>query len=208
MSENRSDGGRHGGSDRGAPRSNSAAASPPAEPDDCLAMTWPAAAPGPAVPRLDSAYRLTPGFDQRAFVSVQTSIGFDVTDDHMAHLASTLVAPFMVFAVLKATNEATAVAAAERRAPGWVELSWVAVAPSHRGRGLGRAVCSAVTHDLVSAGERVVLSTQDERTAALAIYFEVGFQPVFRIDKVDRWRSACDHLGKEFAPDAWGWPAS
>ena len=68
-------------------------------------------------------------------------------------------------------------------------------------------VCSALIRQQLASGEqRIFGSTQDERLAALRIYLEIGFHPVHREDKVERWRAICDHLGWPFTPRLWGWP--
>jgi hypothetical protein len=60
---------------------------------------------------------------------------------------------------------------------------------------------------LVDAGEtRLFGSTQDDRLAALAIYFSLGYVPVFRPEKLDRWRRVCNALGVPFSVAEWGWP--
>jgi len=150
---------------------------------------------------------LRTGIDQPAFRAVQRSIGFDVTEAAWSTLAAHLVGASMVIAETTRDREPVAVAAAERRDGGWVELGWVAVAPAHRGRRLGLSVCSLLTRSLIDAGEtRLFGSTQDDRLAALAIYFTLGYVPVFRPEKLDRWRRVCNALGVPFSPPGWGWP--
>ena len=108
----------------------------------------------------------------------------------------------MVFAETNETHEPVAVAAAEWVASGWMELGWVAVAPAHRGQGLGLAVCSSLIARLTLADEsRLWGSTQDHRLAALRIYFTLGFHPVFRACRRDKMAFRERELAP---PSAWG----
>jgi mycothiol synthase len=111
----------------------------------------------------------------------------------------------MVF--VESDDVPVAVACALEREEGWRELAWVAVASVHRGKGLGSMVCSAlIRHLLASDEQRIFGSTQDERLAALRIYLEMGFYPVHREDKVERWHAICNNLSWPFRPQLWGWP--
>lgn len=75
----------------------------------------------------------------------------------------------------------------------------VAVAPEHRGGGLGRALVVAVLHRLREAGARSAgLKTDDYRRAAIRIYLGVGFRPVLSHDShLGRWRAVYQELGIE-----------
>ncbi|MEZ4317198.1 MAG: GNAT family N-acetyltransferase [Myxococcota bacterium] len=171
----------------------------PRERDETLAFWWPDGAPAPAVPhvpgtRLDS--RIVPasprdsGPDRAAFVAVQRSIGFDVTDAIWERLRFTHV-------VLARDADGTpiAVACGEPRANRWTELSWVAVAPAHRGRGLGAAVCAELVGWLLAHGhDRIVGSTQDTNLPALRVYLSLGFVPVGRDAKRARWNAVLKTL--------------
>ncbi|HEY1011278.1 MAG TPA: GNAT family N-acetyltransferase [Herpetosiphonaceae bacterium] len=85
------------------------------------------------------------------------------------------------------------------------ELGWVAGDPAHAGRGLGLAVCAAVTARLIAAGYRAIhLYTEDERLPALKTYFRLGYRPLlYAPDMAERWRSVCAQLGEPFAPGDW-----
>jgi mycothiol synthase len=91
------------------------------------------------------------------------------------------------------------------RHPFGAQLGWVAVAPYHRRKGLGTAVCASVTARLIHAGYRDIhLYTEDFRVAALALYLKLGYQPfIYAPDLVDRWRHVCDAVNWAFTPDAW-----
>ncbi len=180
----------------------------PIERDETLAMAWPQGRQPPSRIELPPGYTLRTAVDHAAFKGVQASIGFEVSDAAWGTLTERLVSGSMVFAETSETHEPVAVAAAERVASGWVELGWVAVAPAHRGQGLGLAVCSSLIARLTLADEsRLWGSTQDHRLAALRIYFTLGFHPVFRPEKLGRWREVCARLDRPFSRDVWGWPS-
>ena len=168
----------------------------PRERPETLAMVWPQTAPPPTSPQLPEGFTLRVGADRAAFASAQATIGFALPHSAWRDLTARLVPDAMVFAAQSATGEPVAVAAAERRDGGWVELGWVAVAPAHRGMGLGLAVCAALTGHLLARGHtRLFGSTQDHRLAALRLYFTLGFRPVLRAENADRWQAVCDRLG-------------
>ncbi len=70
---------------------------------------------------------------------------------------------------------------------GWFRM--VGAVPEARGTGAGRTVCLAVMHDLAARGYRsVVLSTDDARLPAIAMYRALGFEPVlFDEEHAARW---------------------
>jgi mycothiol synthase len=82
------------------------------------------------------------------------------------------------------------------------ELGWVAADPAHRGKGLGYAVCAAVTARLLQAGyQNIHLFTEHWRLAALKTYLKLGYLPfVFAPEMVDRWRAVCTQLAWPFTP--------
>lgn len=75
----------------------------------------------------------------------------------------------------------------------------VAVAPGHRGGGLGRALVVAVLHRLRKVGARSAgLKTDDFRLAAIRVYLGVGFRPVLSHEShLGRWRAVYQELGIE-----------
>jgi uncharacterized protein (DUF2132 family)/predicted GNAT family acetyltransferase len=162
------------------------AASMPVERAETLAFFWPPREPAPSV-ELPPGFTLVLGPDRAGFVAVQRDIGFVVTEPIWDAMDQ------VVMAVVHDKAGAVAVACGVQREAAWVELGWVAVAPEHRGRGLGRAVCSAVVAALLEAGHtRIIGSTQDERVQALRIYLAMGFSPVQRPEKAARWAAVLD----------------
>lgn len=77
-------------------------------------------------------------------------------------------------------------------------LDYVATHPSHQGRGLGRATCTAVSRYLVDQGcETVSLLTDDWRLPAIHLYLSLGYRPVMnRSDMPERWTKVKRQLEK------------
>lgn len=175
----------------------------PTERAETLALRWPVDGQRPGLLPLKDRYSINTGVDSNQFRQVQGAIGFEVNDAVWAELTESLADNAMTLAVDAMTESAVAAALAEQRGP-WLELGWVAVAPRHRGNGLGYAVCCAlVTHLLAEGQTRLFGSTQDHRLAALSIYFALGFHPVLRPEKMERWRVVCGQLGVAFTPELW-----
>lgn len=56
-------------------------------------------------------------------------------------------------------------------------IHWVAVRPSHQGRGLGKAGLSFALNQLARWHDRALLGTQTRRLPAIALYLNFGFVP-------------------------------
>ncbi len=69
------------------------------------------------------------------------------------------------------------------------ELGWVAGDPAHTGKGLGMAICAAVTARLMEAGYRNIhLYTEHWRLAAIKTYLKLGYAPfLYQPEMHDRW---------------------
>jgi len=78
-----------------------------------------------------------------------------------------------------------------------VELGWVAVVPSHQGKGLGYQVCLATLHYIRDLGYgRVCLLTDDHRLAAIKTYLRLGFRPEYTDEShPERWREVLAKVG-------------
>jgi len=175
----------------------------PRERDETLALVWPPhQTPPPAceVPGYEACFR-----ERRAdFVEVQRAAGWTVTDAQWEALLAERISDTTVF--IMHGPEAVGVACAMRRPGDWTEPGWVAVSADHRGMRLGKMLCAALPRRLLATGRRRLYgSTQDDRKMALRIYLELGFHPVHRPEKVERWRRLCEELGRTFDPAAWGW---
>jgi mycothiol synthase len=81
-------------------------------------------------------------------------------------------------------DEPVATAFAWRDAPEedtWGRVHWVGVTPEHRGKGLARAVVTAVMRHHAARGmKRVFLETQGFRQPAIRLYLSLGFRPAPR----------------------------
>jgi mycothiol synthase len=76
------------------------------------------------------------------------------------------------------------------------ELGWVGADPEHKGKGLGRVVCAAVTTRFLRAGYKdIFLRTDDFRLPALKIYLSLGYEPfLFCNGMRQRWQDICTKL--------------
>jgi GNAT superfamily N-acetyltransferase len=174
------------------------------ERSETVPFFWPADCPSPRVRNIES-YALNITVDRDAFEAVQGLIEWHVSEEQWQVVSEEIVGDSMVF--VTQFGKPIAVACGLTRASGWVELAWVAVAPAHRGLGIGKMVCGAVVTQLLNGGNAKIFgSTQDERLSAIKIYFGVGFYPLYRKDKTERWSSICQKLETPFTPDRWGWP--
>jgi mycothiol synthase len=84
-------------------------------------------------------------------------------------------------------------------------FGWLAADPKHSGRGLGKAVSSAVTARLVNAGyEQIFLETHDYRLPAIKIYLSMGWVPLLYCEEMyERWKSICEELKWPYTPEQW-----
>ena len=73
--------------------------------------------------------------------------------------------------------------------PGMGYVHWVGVSPTQRGRSLGRAATLHVIDQFATDGRwPVVLTTDDERLAAISTYLGLGFIPHYTADDhAERW---------------------
>ncbi len=85
--------------------------------------------------------------------------------------------------------------------PNGGELGWVAVNPSHYGKGLGRIVCAAVTKRFLELGYReIYLLTDDFRLPAIKIYLKLGYIPLYHLpDMKQRWKNIFKKLNLKYA---------
>ena len=70
---------------------------------------------------------------------------------------------------------------------GWFRM--VGVLPASRGLGAGKLIALAALHSLRDRGYKTaVLSTDDERIAALCLYYKLGFRPLYTHEShKERW---------------------
>lgn len=89
------------------------------------------------------------------------------------------------------------------------EISWMAVHPEHRHRGLGKALISAAVHALTSEGHTlltvltlgpsVVENHPDNYSGTRRFYRSVGFHPVRELDLVD-WEQPALLMSRQLGP--------
>ncbi len=85
------------------------------------------------------------------------------------------------------------------------ELGYLIVAPEHRQRGLGAAVCAAVVQRFISAGyESIRVCVQQHRLPAIRTYLRLGFEPFLHSEEVmQRWQQVFRELQLPFTPELW-----
>jgi len=182
-------------------------------PEAQLQMVWPErllSAP-PAV-QLPPGYALRayrPG-DEPRFYEVMALAGWPGWDDAKLRPWLARIPPGSWFmAVHEASGQIVATAMGlhdhSDTHPFGGELGWVAGDPAHTGKGLGRAVCAAVTGRLIAAGYRNIhLYTEPFRLAALKSYLKLGYIPFLYMPEMrERWRTICAQLDWPFTPEAW-----
>ena len=164
---------------------------------DLVSMAWPTSRRRqlPINPFPDG-YQANVVVDREEFTRVQAEIGWTMRDGQWEELVNGLVPGTMTFAEHIDTGELVAVACGTSEDRTISDLGWVAVVPEHRGRGLGKAVCGAVTEQLLEAGyEQLRLSTQHYRLAALHIYIALGYEPIIDPATSENWRQVYRELG-------------
>lgn len=74
-------------------------------------------------------------------------------------------------------------AASERH--GVAAVGAVITRPSHRGRGLGKAVVAALCHRLIPDYETIGLNVETDNSPALRVYDTLGFRRVFQYEEIE-----------------------
>jgi mycothiol synthase len=77
------------------------------------------------------------------------------------------------------------------------EIGYVSVAPSHRGKGLGRAITTVAVARLIERGYRnIFVGVQGWRLPAVKCYLSLGFVPLLHNEELlPRWRRVCEQIG-------------
>jgi len=175
-----------------------------------LQMIWPERLlDSPPTPRVPAGYELRSyaEADEAAYIELMAKAGFTDWDHERISKTLPTMLPDGFFVIVHCSaGKLVATAMARHRPsnlhPGGGELAWVAADPAHKGRGLGLAVCAAVTARFIRAGyHRIYLQTDDHRLPALKTYLKLGYEPLLcREDMAERWEKVYRQLG-------WGDPA-
>jgi GNAT superfamily N-acetyltransferase len=196
--------------DSGAPNKFGAAAEPP-EPQ--LQMVWPEhlldAPPAVHAPPGYTLRTYQPG-DEPGWFRLMALAGWPGWDEAKLRPWLARIPPGSWFMVIhQASGEivASALGLHDHSAdhPFGGELGWVAADPAHAGRGLGQAVCAAVTARLLAAGYRNVhLYTERWRLAALKTYLKMGYVPfLYQAGMAEAWEAVCAQIGWPADPQTW-----
>ena len=108
----------------------------------------------------------------------------------------------VLFVTRNGREIATAAAVENDWFPGEGWLHMVGGDPDARGCGAGRLVCLATLHFMAAHGyQSAVLSTDDFRIPAIAIYRALGFRPLLvGEDNASRWKKVDEILAQKKAP--------
>ena len=171
-----------------------------------LQMVWPRGRlSSPPEPKLPGGYKLRTyrPSDEAGYLAVMAKAGFEGWDPERVRRAMDHVLPDGLFVVEhRATGAVVATAMAthnpSEQHPNGCELGWVAADPAHGGKGLGLAVCAAVTALFLRRGYReIFLLTDDWRLPALKTYLKLGFEPLFYAEGMKkRWQNVRTELAK------------
>ena len=153
-----------------------------------LRMSWPRERlDSPPEPSLPTGYvlRCYRDTDKDAYLALMAKAGFAQFDERMLERVFTKVLPGGLF-VIEHEESGALVATSlcthnpSHGFPFGGELGWVAGDPEHKGKGLGLAVCAAVTARFIRGGYRnIYLITHDWRRPAIKTYLKLGYRPVF-----------------------------
>jgi mycothiol synthase len=175
------------------------------EPYIQLQMIWPKrllqAPPAPLVPRGYILRTYRPG-DEPGFYQVMELAGWPGWNDEKLRPWIARIPPeswFMAVDQAQGAIVATAMGLHDHspQHPFGGELGWVAADPAHAGKGLGMAVCAAVTARLLAAGySNIHLYTEHWRLAAIKTYLKLGYAPLLYTPEMpERWRAIYSQLG-------------
>ncbi len=160
-------------------------------------MVWPKSRLDcPPTPQVPAGYELRcwrPS-DEAGYLALMNLVGFGGWDHERIEKTLRKVLPdgFLVIEH-KATGKIVATSMASHSAiehhPYGGELGWVGADPEHKGKGLGKAICAAVTARLIHAGYKdIFLRTDDFRLPALKVYLSLGYEPFLYCDGMrQRW---------------------
>jgi mycothiol synthase len=170
-----------------------------------LHMVWPKrlldSPPVPVVPKGYVLRQYRPK-DLKQYIDLMAGAGFTGwTEQQVNNMIRNLLPDGFFVIEHKASHKLVATTVAGHRHtalhPFGGELGWVAGDPKHKGKGLGTAVCAAVTARFIQAGyKEIYLSTDDWRLPAIMVYLRLGYEPMLYADDMKgRWKAVCKKLG-------------
>ena len=146
-----------------------------------IVMCWPRGKTVPSFP-VPCGYRIVPWLasDAPAHCALMIAAGFPAWTELRTRIAMRrcLVCGWWIVwdeAIKSIVASAMALKPKREHDRTWGELGWVAVAPEHRQRGLGAAVCAAATGRLLAAELRPMLVVEKGNVAAIKTYLKVGY---------------------------------
>ncbi len=76
------------------------------------------------------------------------------------------------------------------------KIHWVAIRPSHQGRGLAKPMMCAALHRIAAFHDSMVLYTHAHRLPAIALYYRCGFEADhdYREGQAELWQRINDRL--------------
>jgi len=177
---------------------------PDAAPQQQLQMLWPEEKlSSPPVPKVPDGYVLRCYEDRDAdgWLAVMAKAGFDGWDyERLAGIIRKIIPGGFFVIVHQATGKVVATAHVAHNPaqlhPAGGEVGWVAGDPDHKGKGLGLAVCAAVTARSIAAGyKNIYLRTDDHRLPAIKTYLKLGYEPLlFCEGMAERWQAVREKL--------------
>ncbi len=166
----------------------------------------------PAMPKVADGFTLRPyrHEDEKSYLALRVASGFTEWNSRALFEYMQRVLPDGCMVIADADNNIVAAATAQLYTqtlwPYNGVIGWVMSTPEVRGKGLGKAVVAAATRRLLTYGfKRAMLTTDDFRDAAVAVYLKLGWRPWMVDDDMPaRWAAMYEKLGiapVEPAPD-------
>lgn len=172
----------------------------------------------PEVVRYKIAYDIPKGYSLRTYqygdkeelIDLMKNSGFTDWDSQRFDQAIKLCLPNgFILIVHNETNKIVATFMARHLSdeshPFGGRLDWLAVAPDHRGIGLGYIVTAVATNRLIKMGySNIYVTTDDYRLAAIKTFLKAGFVPnLYREGMAERWEKVCSLLDWNYQPYKW-----
>ena len=155
-----------------------------------LQMIWPSERLGESLQwNLPKGYLLRnfQSGDKESYINLMKSAGFNEwNNDNFNAVIEKIIPNGLFFIEHIESSEIVGTAMGSNNPskyfPNGGELGWVAVTPSHNGKGLGYIVCAAITKRFLELGYReIYLLTDDFRIPAIKTYLKLGYIPLYHL---------------------------